>query len=90
MTKRFLSRMSAANTWSYIILVVFITAYAVAMLVEPGFGPNDDFWLLSTLQVGQPAPVHDANFPFYDARETGRFIRLTVQELQYHRATFRD
>ena len=81
MTKRFLSRMSAANIWSYIILVVFITAYAVTMLVEPGFGPNDDFWLLSTLQVGQPAPVHDANFPFYDARETGRFIPLTVQEL---------
>ena len=81
MAKISFPRMTAASTWLYAALAVFVIVYAVAILIEPRFGPTDDYALLSTLQQGKPFPVYGPDYPFYDARAIGRFTPLANQEL---------
>lgn len=68
---------SAVVKWLFVALVV---AYVVLMLLSPQLGPTDEYHFLPTLQQGKPFPLYDADFPYYNTFELGRFSPLGGQE----------
>lgn len=68
---------SAVVKWLFVALVV---AYVVLMLLSPQLGPGDEYHFLPTLQQGKPFPLYDADFPYYNTFELGRFSPLGGQE----------
>ncbi len=69
-----------------LIFVIFVTAYAVLMLVKPSLGPVDDVALLRTLQAGKPLLYYSqGNYPYGygDVTKLGRFSVLGAMEYNF-------
>ncbi len=62
------------------LLAVLALAYVVIMLLAPQLGPSDEYHFLPTLQQGKLFPLYDADFPYYNTFELGRFSPLGGQE----------
>lgn len=59
---------------------VFIIFYLAVILIYPRLQPTDDFVFLRTLQSGKPILYYSQSFPYYDAKELGRFTPLVPME----------
>ncbi len=49
--------------WHRLIFIIFISAYALLMLIKPNLAPTDDYVFLRTLQDGKPLLYYSANPP---------------------------
>src|SRR3989338_2366574 len=71
--------------WWKVVLIIFITAFALLMLVKPNLAPTDDFILLRTLQSGRPLLfyLYSPDFRYGDVTNIGRFIILGQMEYNF-------
>ena len=65
------------------IFSLFITGYALIIIISPALGPTDDFIFLRTLQSGEPILYYSADFPYYDTAGLGRFTPLAAMEYNF-------
>ncbi len=66
--------------WCILLFGFFVAAYALVILINPQLGPTNDFTFLRTLQSGKFMLYYNANFPYYDAAQLGRFSPFTAME----------
>ena len=64
--------------WHRLIFIIFISAYALLMLIKPNLAPTDDYVFLRTLQDGKPLLYYSANPPpgYDNLTKTGRLAIL--------------
>lgn len=63
-----------------ILFWIFIVCYTVLFLVDPNFGPTDDFHFVRTIQSGSYLNYYSEQFPYYDSIKIGRFQPLAAIE----------
>jgi len=61
-----------------LIFIIFVSVYALLMLIKPNFGPVDDYVFIHTLQDGKPLLYYSANPPagYDNLTKTGRLAIL--------------
>ncbi len=76
-----------SNRWK-VFFIIFVTFYALLVLVKPNLAPTDDYVFIHTLQSGRPLLYHTAPAPGYeDHAKTGRWPTI-LGDMGYNLSLF--